>query len=121
MSRVKPILFNTEMVRATLDKRKTVTRRIIKPQPTYSAKDGFRWKGAAYGTDLPPTVKGAAHNFVCVCPYQSGDILYVRETFSPMYKNENSNEIVGYMYKADEGMTVEEYDSLYLNGESNRV
>lgn len=29
----KPILFNTEMVKAILDSKKTVTRRAIKPQP----------------------------------------------------------------------------------------
>ncbi len=76
----KGILFNQNMVRAILDGRKTVTRRLVKPQPTYSQCDGFTWKGGAYGTDLPPTIKGAAYNFKCAAPYQPGDILYVRES-----------------------------------------
>lgn len=58
MSRELPILFNTEMVRAILDGRKSCTRRVVKPQPT-----------ARYGAQ-------------CIKPpYQPGDILYVRETW----------------------------------------
>lgn len=30
---MKPILFNTEMVRAILEDRKTMTRRVMKPLP----------------------------------------------------------------------------------------
>lgn len=79
---IKPILFNTDDVRATLDGRKTVKRLLIKPQPTYSPSSGFCWKGHTYGTDLPPTEKGAAYNLRCAAPYQPEDILYVRETWS---------------------------------------
>ncbi len=92
---MKPILFNTEMVRAILDGRKKVTRRLINPQPTYSPMDGFKWKGNAYGTNLPPTVEGAACNFICAAPYKVNDILYVRETWCSAYDGEK------YFYLAD--------------------
>ncbi len=78
---MKPILFNTEMVRAILDDRKMVTRRVVKPQPpewiewTNSLIKGsgrFRF-GSGYGKfSAGVTVKS---------PYGPGDIMYVRETW----------------------------------------
>lgn len=38
---MKPILFNTEMVRAFLDNRKQVTRRVVKPRYR-DGETGFR-------------------------------------------------------------------------------
>ena len=97
---MKPILFNTEMVRAILEGRKTVTRRIVKPQPTYSPRDGFSYKGRAYGTDLPPTVKGAGYNLRCAAPYKVGDVLYVRETWN-WYRAIDNKKM--FIYRADYG------------------
>lgn len=77
---VKPILFNTEMVQAILDGRKTATRRAVKPQFALDA-DG---KKHAFG-DIDgnifiwadkPNIKTVIHP-----PYSPGNILYVRETW----------------------------------------
>lgn len=82
---IKPILFNTEMVRAILDGRKTRTRRICKDANEYTVPDmDF------YNADRRTY---AVHNFADkeqmeqlstaerTCPICPGDILYVRETW----------------------------------------
>jgi hypothetical protein len=71
----KSILFNTEMVRAILNGRKTVTRRKINSDIiSYCDID-------TDGTLLDYENKdGDFINPVKLCKYQSGDILYVRET-----------------------------------------
>lgn len=68
---MKPILFNTEMVRAILDGRKTQTRRVLKPQP-----QSYSFDGRAYIFDEGELPKPQ---------YQPGDVLYVRETWTKLY------------------------------------
>lgn len=76
---MKPILFNTEMVRAVLNGRKTVTRRVIKPQPKFvGAQDGY---GPLMQIAKPRAGVWFEGDPNHVAPYQPGDILYVRETF----------------------------------------
>ncbi|MEY0960525.1 MULTISPECIES: hypothetical protein [Providencia] len=75
------IIFNSEMVRAILDGRKTQTRRIINPQPELTQKSGFKWKGGLFGagSDDRETNRNFAHKN---CPLgKIGDRLWVRETF----------------------------------------
>lgn len=82
---IKPILFNTEMVRAILDGLKTCTRRICKDANEYTVPDM-----EFYNADKRTY---AVHNFADkehmeqlstaerTCPICPGDILYVRETW----------------------------------------
>lgn len=84
---IKPILFNTDMVKAILEGRKKVTRRLIKPQPktdsTVTLFSTFDYADISYDGALK------------LSPYQPGDILYVRETWAKV-KGESR-----YLYKAD--------------------
>ncbi len=76
MSRVLPILFNIEMVRAILDGRKTVTRRIVKiPYELEIVK--IVGESGNINNPLGAMYLGGIKR----PPYQPGDILYVRETW----------------------------------------
>lgn len=101
---IKPILFNTEMVRAILDGRKSCTRRINKDANDYVVPDM-----EFYNADKRTY---AVHNFADkeqmeqlstaerTCPICPGDVLYIRETWT--------EECGKYYYRAD-------YDSDYLD------
>lgn len=88
----KPILFNTSMVKAILDGRKTQTRRVIK-QKDFRANDNvFLWDDG----------EGTESFVIRECAkYKKGDILYVRETFatptfdSVVFKADFSDKLAG--------------------------
>jgi len=86
MRRELPILFNTEMVRAILDGRKSCTRRIVK-------HDVKAILNSPYHKEHPEVEDKQIISKLCMPPYQIGDILYVRETW---YKG-----LERYMYRAD--------------------
>lgn len=82
MSRVLPILFNTEDVRATLDGRKSVIRLMVESKTIIrndqEINKNLRGRFELY--DVTPRC-GIPKNIFFKPPYQPGDILYVRETW----------------------------------------
>lgn len=101
----KPILFNTEMVRAILDGRKTVTRRVVKPQPEFAQIYEYKGETLYCGEErVWCFANHVAPDCFCECdwlkqfaPYRPGDILYVRETYGT-YSTFNGHS---YAYKGD--------------------
>lgn len=78
---IKPILFNTEMVREILDGRKDATRRIVKgfiPDDAVWGYTAFTPKG--YISCRGTFADGYGEKFFKL-PCEPGDILYVRETW----------------------------------------
>lgn len=113
MSRVLPILFNTEMVRAILEGRKTVTRRVIKDCIIGNDQEiNKNPRGEFEIYNITPRC-GIPQNIFFAPKYQPGDILYVRETWNHYnYDNLNTGEHqAGYFYKASPEMknTLPEY------------
>lgn len=100
---MKPILFDTEMVRAILDGRKTTMRKVIKPQ-----LDGLHTViHYDYDENYCSVMCGGANtiNSAMVLhdreeriemPYAIGDILYVKEMWQHLYMSERV-----YIYAAD--------------------
>ena len=92
----KPILFSTPMVRAIIAGKKTMTRRVIKPQPDDDGLHDHTSFPMSVDSDLEGwwgTVNDTGEDRQ-YHSYQIGDILWVRETFT------KTNE-GGYIYRAD--------------------
>ena len=112
---MKQILFNTENVKALLKGRKTVTRRVLKPQPSpdYESVRGMYRDGngrlcAAF--HFSEEIKLVYPN------YDRGDVLWVRETWT--------KSMVGtFMYRADDKTILVErwHPSIHMPREAARI
>ena len=95
---MKPILFNTKMVRAIMDGRKIQTRRIMKLQPPATAIVEMTGRYAVWKFWLDDP---SGH--LIKPPYNLGDILYVRETWDnePVTPGGHFRPLGVWYYKAD--------------------
>lgn len=113
---IKPVLFNTEMVRAIMYGRKTCTRRVIKPQ--WEECPACKYVHNEYIYDK------LAENVYCArcgypleperrSPYQPGDILYVRETWQYLYELDGNEQVIEdtgkYYYAATDTIPFDTY------------
>jgi len=98
-----PILFQGDMVSAILKDQKSMTRRVIKPQPVLSPNAGFgqyhhgqMWMYGTYSNGVPNV-----RNFVASrSPYgQPGDLRWVRES---VRAEESREGLDGVRYLADD-------------------
>ena len=86
--RERPILFSGAMVRAILEGRKTMTRRVVKPQP-HAGVDAVKWQDVIITgcntqdqSGFAMMRGGVIDSEAIRCPYGTpGDRLWVRETF----------------------------------------
>jgi len=89
--KVRPILFDSMMVRALLAGNKTQTRRLLKPQPEQGPDGQYWWPCKAVESMVDIELLTEEHTdwkgfAASICPYgQIGDLLYVRETFRVSY------------------------------------
>lgn len=120
---MKPILFNTEMVRAILDGRKTVTRRVIRWDKVDNALScPYRRKNIEIPDDK-------IIERLCGAPYCMADILYVRETWTilPGTPGDNFRPSGVYYYKADGDMRPDRFrdngwhPSIHMPKEAARI
>lgn len=140
---MKPILFNTDMVRAILDGQKSVTRRVVKPQPkmqlfycggygcgrwSYPPKNCVEQGGWDEKYRRIDGLTAEDNTMFWTPPFHAGDILYVRETWDnePVSPGGHTRLSGVYYYKADgdlrpEGWRGNWHPSIHMPKEAARI
>lgn len=120
----RPILFNTEMVRAILQGRKTQTRRIVK-LPPWSTQS---WDDSGPYEDDPSRIEVVSRVSGCtveqVCPYgKPGDLLWVRETWADLNERypSMSSQIIYRADKEDRAAPIKWKPSIFMPRAASRI
>jgi hypothetical protein len=135
MKNEKPILFNTEMVKAVLDGKKTQTRRVIKFNKLSNIKKGRLFYSKTFNSWA--IEGGEAHITLVDCPYgKIGDQLWVREKFaigavvgaendeSYLSQCKGENDIIPYEWCIREDIGIEEVKwkpSIFMPRSASRI
>ena len=97
---MKKIMFNDRygLTEAVLSGHKTMTRRIINPQPEVSERMGMIWKGYAYGITSPAGspyfLKDVYHNFLSGTNFPQyrrfkvGEVIAIAQAYNDFYNDE---------------------------------
>ena len=112
----RPILFQTDMVKAILEGRKTQTRRIIKNMPT-----------GDQSLDLSDLYDHSPEYFYKICPYgKPGDLLWVREAWNTYseYVSKPDYSVMGtedFVYRADDNRVDKWKPSIHMPKAACRI
>lgn len=133
---MKPILFNTEMVRAFLANRKQVTRRVVKDADPGWDFVGLEKRpcelrvntdGEEYPKELDwPCAVFSAGSGYCdypmrKVPYRPGDILYVRETWAAWSRTYGAVPVLYYKADGDAPDGIKWRPSIHMPREAARI
>lgn len=112
---MKPILFNTEMVHAILDGRKTVTRRVVRRKELDAVLSS---PARIKNPDIPD---GRFINCLCTAPCEAGDILWVRETWAAWSPTYGVAPKLYYKADGDAPAGIKWRPSIYMPKEAARI
>ena len=125
-----PILFSTPMVQAILEGRKTQTRRVLKPAPidknNYHFEKLEKFGSRAFGM-LPnqgveiDNINNFPYNGIWFCPYNVGDVLWVRETFAPKEIYDEPPGVIAHYKATDSFASTKWKPSIFMPKQACRI
>ena len=122
---IKSIIFNTPMVSAILDGRKTMTRRVIKPQPKRrlvhmragNRRHADKWGYLEYECGLT----NADRNTFWTPPCHAEDVLWVRETWGTRSRTEGIASALYYCADGDAPAGIKWRPSIHMPRYAARI